>query len=140
MPALTRRPAAAARWSRPPRRPEWCGRPGGPGCAARSQLVRCSTRQPAVTRGPPGWWRTYAPAYPPLTAVPVLGVRGHEDRLIPGSAVREWAHLTTGPFHYAEVSGGHMYLAEEHAELVKVVTEFVTSVEPIARAAHPSAS
>jgi surfactin synthase thioesterase subunit len=82
----------------------------------------------------------YAPAYPPLTAVPVLGVRGREDRLIPGSAVREWAHLTTGPFHYAEVSGGHMYLAEEHAELVKVVTEFVTSVEPIAGAAHPSAS
>jgi surfactin synthase thioesterase subunit len=60
----------------------------------------------------------YAPAYPPLADVPVLGVRGRDDRLIPGFAVREWARLTTGPFRYAEVPGGHMYLAEEHAELI----------------------
>jgi surfactin synthase thioesterase subunit len=74
----------------------------------------------------------YAPGYPPLTDVPVLGVRGCEDRLIPDSAVKEWERLTTGPFHYVEVSGGHMYLADEHAELLTVVTEFVRSVEPVA--------
>jgi surfactin synthase thioesterase subunit len=82
----------------------------------------------------------YVPAYPPLTAVPVLGLRGREDRLIPSSAVREWTGLTTGPFRYAEVAGGHMYLAEDHAELLKVVTDFVTGVELIAGGVHPSAS
>jgi surfactin synthase thioesterase subunit len=73
----------------------------------------------------------YAPERSPLTAVPVLGVRGREDRLIPGSAVREWARLTTGPFRYVEVPGGHMYLAEEHTELFKEVREFVAGVEPV---------
>jgi surfactin synthase thioesterase subunit len=72
----------------------------------------------------------YAPAHPPLTAVPVLGVRGREDRLISASGVREWERLTTGPFRYVEVSGGHMYLVEEHAELLQAVTDFVVGVEP----------
>lgn len=82
----------------------------------------------------------YDPAYPPLTDVPVLGVRGREDRLIPGSAVREWARLTTGPFRYAEVAGGHMYLAEDHAELGRAATEFVTGVERVAVAERASPS
>jgi surfactin synthase thioesterase subunit len=80
----------------------------------------------------------YAPAYPRLQDVPVLGIRGSHDRLIPGSAVRRWARLTTGSFRYAEVPGGHMYLAEEPTELLRVVTEFVTGVGLAAGTVQPS--
>jgi surfactin synthase thioesterase subunit len=66
----------------------------------------------------------YVPASGRLPGIPVLGVRGSEDRLIPPAAVREWEFVTSGPFRYAEVPGGHMYLAEDPAELIRLTESF----------------
>jgi surfactin synthase thioesterase subunit len=73
----------------------------------------------------------YVPVSGRLPGVPVLGVRGSEDRLIPPAAVRAWEGITSGPFRYAEVPGGHMYLAEDPTELIRLTERFASDVSPL---------
>lgn len=68
----------------------------------------------------------YAPEKGRLPGIPVLGVRGRDDLLVPPAAVRAWEGVTTGPFRYAEVPGGHMYLAEDPAELIGLAERFAS--------------
>jgi surfactin synthase thioesterase subunit len=66
----------------------------------------------------------YVPDSVRLPGIPVLGVRGSGDRLVPPAAVRTWERATSGPFRYAEVPGGHMYLADDPAELIRLIERF----------------
>lgn len=74
----------------------------------------------------------YVPANGPLPGVPVLGVRGSEDRLIPAAAVQAWKDVTSGSFSYAEVPGGHMYLAEDPTELIRLAEQFASEAGLVA--------
>lgn len=57
---------------------------------------------------------------PPLDC-PVTAVGGSSDPHVPREALKEWRTLTRGPFETATVSGGHFFVNESRAELLRVV-------------------
>ncbi|MFI8433468.1 thioesterase II family protein [Streptomyces sp. NPDC079020] len=64
---------------------------------------------------------TYVPSSDRPLSVPVTSVRGRTDALVgPGDAA-QWCRATTGVLTVAELDGGHMYLADQPAALLKLV-------------------
>jgi surfactin synthase thioesterase subunit len=53
--------------------------------------------------------------------VPVMVVRGEEDDLVSLDAAASWSKVSGRDFDHVEVPGGHMYLTEAAAELVRVI-------------------
>lgn len=51
----------------------------------------------------------------------VTVVRSKEDALVTADESRAWQAVTSEPLEYVEVEGGHMYLAEDPSELIKVL-------------------
>ncbi|MFD0306399.1 thioesterase II family protein [Streptomyces sp. NPDC127119] len=56
----------------------------------------------------------------PLT-VPVTALRGTQDTLVSRTQAQEWRHVTTGPFTYTELPGGHMYLTDSPEPVLRAV-------------------
>jgi surfactin synthase thioesterase subunit len=48
-------------------------------------------------------------------------VRGEEDDLVSLDAAASWSKVSGRDFDHVEVPGGHMYLTEAAAELVRVI-------------------
>ncbi|MFE9390805.1 thioesterase II family protein [Streptomyces sp. NPDC006784] len=61
-----------------------------------------------------------APSEKPL-AIPVVSVRGAEDELVSRAEAVEWESATTAGCRQVELPGGHMYLVEEPAALVRLL-------------------
>lgn len=62
----------------------------------------------------------YRPPSRPL-GVPVTSIRGAGDELVSAEQAAQWAQATTGEFRAVEVPGGHMYLADSPASLVRAL-------------------
>lgn len=53
--------------------------------------------------------------------VPIMCVRGAEDKLVTVAEARSWQNVTTMPLEYAEVAGGHMYLVDDPSALIALL-------------------
>ncbi|MFB6987700.1 thioesterase II family protein [Streptomyces sp. NPDC056230] len=61
-----------------------------------------------------------APSDKPLT-VPVVSVRGASDELVSREEAAEWETSTTADCRQVELPGGHMYLVDSPADLVRLL-------------------
>ncbi|WP_326686479.1 alpha/beta fold hydrolase [Streptomyces sp. NBC_01795] len=61
---------------------------------------------------------TYAPAPEPLLGCPVTALAGLADTSIPPVSVRGWRELTSGPFTFRPLPGGHFFVNERTEEIV----------------------
>lgn len=55
--------------------------------------------------------------------VPVTAVRGRDDDLVDPAGCAQWARATTAGFDLVELDGGHMYLAEGEAALLRLIAD-----------------
>ncbi|MFJ2775044.1 MULTISPECIES: thioesterase II family protein [unclassified Kitasatospora] len=62
------------------------------------------------------------PSDAPIQA-PITCLRGDGDALVPERDALRWDAATHGPFSYAELPGGHMYLADSAAPVVGLIAE-----------------
>lgn len=61
---------------------------------------------------------------------PITSLRGRDDRLVNADEAREWSAATSRAFHSAELPGGHMYVADRPAELVRTMDECLVPLAP----------
>ncbi|PYC78230.1 thioesterase [Streptomyces tateyamensis] len=54
-------------------------------------------------------------------AVPIVSVRGDQDQLVSREQAGEWAAATAAGYRHVELPGGHMYLTDSAAELVRLL-------------------
>ncbi|WP_324611208.1 thioesterase II family protein [Streptomyces sp. WM4235] len=64
----------------------------------------------------------YKPSSDVPLRIPVTALRGATDELVSAEHARQWAQVTEAEFRYAELPGGHMYLADSTAALLRTVT------------------
>lgn len=67
----------------------------------------------------------YRPSTDEPLPVPVTALRGTRDELVSAEDAMAWAKFTSRDFGYAELPGGHMYLIESPAPLLRVVERAV---------------
>jgi surfactin synthase thioesterase subunit len=63
---------------------------------------------------------------PPLP-VPITGVRGASDALVSKADCAGWATVTSAAFELVELPGGHMYLTEDPAGLLRLFGDVVAA-------------
>jgi len=63
----------------------------------------------------------YRPASDKPLPVPVTAVRGRDDELVGAAETAQWARATGAGFTTAELDGGHMYLADDPAALLRLI-------------------
>ncbi|MGN9844409.1 thioesterase II family protein [Nonomuraea sp. H19] len=63
----------------------------------------------------------YRPASDKPLSIPVTALRGRADELVDRSHIAEWERATTAGFATAELDGGHMYLADDPATLLRLI-------------------
>lgn len=63
----------------------------------------------------------YVPGRAGPLGIPVTALRGLQDTLVSAEQALEWEDHTSADFQYAELPGGHMYLADGAALLLRVV-------------------
>ncbi|MFV2114048.1 thioesterase II family protein [Micromonospora sp. LOL_025] len=63
----------------------------------------------------------YRPGGDKRLDVPVTALRGADDTLVAASALAGWDRVTSAGFASLTVEGGHMYLADDPAELLALV-------------------
>ncbi|CAM2734338.1 MULTISPECIES: thioesterase II family protein [Streptomyces] len=61
-----------------------------------------------------------SPSEKPL-AVPLVSVRGEDDELVSRQQAAEWEAATTGGCRQVELPGGHMYLVDDPAGLMRLL-------------------
>ncbi|TDC04735.1 thioesterase [Nonomuraea longispora] len=66
---------------------------------------------------------TYEPATDKPLPVPVTALRGRDDELVDGAQLAQWEQVTSAGFRTAELDGGHMYLADDPAALLGLITD-----------------
>ncbi len=67
----------------------------------------------------------YRPGTREPLPVPVTALRGTGDRLVSAEEAMGWAKFTGRDFGYAELPGGHMYLTESSAPLLRLIERAV---------------
>jgi surfactin synthase thioesterase subunit len=67
----------------------------------------------------------YLPGTRDPLPVPVTALRGTGDRLVSAQEAMGWAKFTGRDFGYAELPGGHMYLVESSAPLLRLIERAV---------------
>lgn len=67
----------------------------------------------------------YLPGTHEPLPVPVTALRGTGDKLVSAEEAMGWAKFTGRDFGYAEVPGGHMYLVESSAPLLRLIERSV---------------
>ncbi|MCX5194628.1 alpha/beta fold hydrolase [Streptomyces sp. NBC_00249] len=61
-----------------------------------------------------------APSDKPLD-IPVVSIRGESDELVSAAQAAEWEAATTGGCRQVELPGGHMYVVDSPADLVRLI-------------------
>jgi surfactin synthase thioesterase subunit len=64
---------------------------------------------------------TYVPSAGDPLPVPITALRGADDTMVPAASAREWTHATSRGFEYLEFDGGHMYLADSAADVMRAI-------------------
>ncbi|MBO8197068.1 thioesterase [Streptomyces smyrnaeus] len=67
-----------------------------------------------------------APSDEPLT-VPVVSIRGQDDELVSREQAAEWDRATSDGCEQVELPGGHMYLVDDPAGLVRLLDQELAS-------------
>ncbi|MFE5027989.1 thioesterase II family protein [Streptomyces sp. NPDC056656] len=67
----------------------------------------------------------YEPARRAPLPVPLTAVRGDADGMVPVPKWRDWSAFTSAAFRELEMSGGHMYLADDWALVWKTLEELL---------------
>lgn len=65
---------------------------------------------------------TYTPSTDAPLPAPITAVHARDDALVTGEQTAEWSKATSGSFQLVEVDGGHMYLTEDAADLLRLIT------------------
>jgi pyochelin biosynthetic protein PchC len=65
----------------------------------------------------------YRPTHAGVVDAPVIGYVGDADTDVPVADVREWAAVTSAGFTHRVLPGGHFYLVDQEAELLRDITE-----------------
>ncbi|MEU0567868.1 alpha/beta fold hydrolase [Nonomuraea sp. NPDC005983] len=63
----------------------------------------------------------YRPASDKPLSTPITSLRGRDDELVDADQIAQWAQATTAGFGTAELDGGHMYLADDPASLLRLI-------------------
>lgn len=71
----------------------------------------------------------YVPSTEEPLPVPITVVRGSEDTLVSADQAGEWAKVTSRAFELAELPGGHMYLTDAVADLLRLIDAAVHAGE-----------
>jgi medium-chain acyl-[acyl-carrier-protein] hydrolase len=74
-------------------------------------------RAAAVLRADFTLVETYAPAPRPPLSCPVTALAGLADTSVPPASVRGWRELTSGPFTFRPLPGGHFFVGERAPEI-----------------------
>ncbi|MEU0991964.1 alpha/beta fold hydrolase [Streptomyces sp. NPDC005953] len=74
-----------------------------------------------VLRADVAMHENYKPATDEPLRVPVTALRGVDDALVSAEHARQWRTATSAEFRYVELPGGHMYLADSPAELLRTI-------------------
>ncbi|GAA3675268.1 alpha/beta fold hydrolase [Nonomuraea antimicrobica] len=64
---------------------------------------------------------TYKPASDKPVPIPITALRGRDDELVDLAQLEQWAQVTTADFATAQFDGGHMYLADDPAGLLRLI-------------------
>jgi surfactin synthase thioesterase subunit len=65
----------------------------------------------------------YAPDDQKKIPIPTIAVRGVRDELVSLRQIEEWSDVTSSSFYTKEFQGGHMYLVENHTELIDFIEQ-----------------
>jgi surfactin synthase thioesterase subunit len=63
----------------------------------------------------------YVPSTDEPLGVPITSVRGSDDELVTSDEAAAWAKVTSRDFALVELPGGHMYLTESAAALLRLI-------------------
>ena len=74
-----------------------------------------------LLRADVGMHERYRPQDITPLPVPITCVRAAGDQLVTVAEARAWQGVTSLPLEYAEVGGGHMYLADDPSELISLL-------------------
>lgn len=64
---------------------------------------------------------TYRPLSDAPVEAPLTCLRGDQDALVTADDAAQWSKVTTGPYSYRELPGGHMYLLDSPGELLRLI-------------------
>lgn len=64
---------------------------------------------------------SYTPGTDAPLAAPITALHARDDALVSAEQTAGWSKATSGPFQMVEVDGGHMYLTEDAAGLLRLV-------------------
>ncbi len=64
----------------------------------------------------------------PKLSCPILALAGEDDPLTTKDEVEDWAQHTTREFSMAVYPGGHFYLNDQPAEIIKKISDYLISV------------
>jgi len=64
---------------------------------------------------------TYRPSTTDRLPAPITSLRGADDTLVTAADSARWSEVAGAGFEYVELPGGHMYLTESAAELLKLI-------------------
>lgn len=65
----------------------------------------------------------YVPSTDRPLPAPITSLHGRDDALVSAEQAGEWSKATDGAFELVELDGGHMYLTEDTAGLLRVVED-----------------
>ncbi|MFE1312899.1 thioesterase II family protein [Streptomyces sp. NPDC058755] len=68
----------------------------------------------------------YTPSTDRPLPAPITALRARGDELVTGEQTGEWSKATSSTFTLVEVDGGHMYLTEDTAGLLRLIEDEVT--------------
>ena len=68
---------------------------------------------------------SYRPSTDEPLPVPITSIRSEHDELVTADEAAAWAKVTSRDFEYVEVPGGHMYLTDSAAPLLRLIERFV---------------
>ncbi|MFE7529812.1 thioesterase II family protein [Kitasatospora sp. NPDC057542] len=81
-------------------------------------------------------------SYRPLSDAPIQApvscLRGDQDTLVSADDAAQWCKVTTGRFTYIERPGGHMYLLDTPAELLRLIAADLHPDAPAEALAGPA--
>lgn len=71
----------------------------------------------------------YRPAAEEPLTIPVTTLRGKDDELVDAGRIAQWAEESAAGFRSAELAGGHMYLADQAEEVLRLLAEHLAVAE-----------
>jgi surfactin synthase thioesterase subunit len=69
---------------------------------------------------------SYVAAGAEALPAPITALHARDDALVSAEQTAGWSKATSGSFEQVEVDGGHMYLTEDPARLLRLIADTLT--------------